>query len=733
MANILDYFESKPNVVGVSTFNKLNENTTESPLIKADDSVISGYQTLIGALGKSADDWQNDYQKGGKGNTTPSLLLHAAEIFWGNVQFKDKAQENLEKIDLLKEGRIRTSRDIIAVLEYLLEHMNDGPVLIPALTLDPNTKISLTDVKLSSPIKGLLNNTNESANGITWTVTTKTKSNCGDFTLSPTTGASVTLTAPVKTGTPNPVTKGTFELGSWSTNTTSGTATISAGNVSGASNGAAKEAKATASITAALSSIGLQASVDAEYIGSIAGDTLGADNWSWALAPGKTTKSGITPNFNGKTLTLTNTSTAAITVEAGTYICTNKNRATSEIGNPVVTVPVASSNAPYITVSPTSISLTATKTSQEFTATAHNDAAVNNVQWTIDDTTNFSISSDSGSKTTVSLKKEPATGTVTMSASGNNTTSVTLTGGFTEGSKLSVTGKKLTATLTGCSPVTATVSCDVAAKSAGTYTWTWTSLPAGLTCNQSSGYKGTSITITNSTYADVSLPANTITVINENGGSTSAKNTALTVKGLTKTITISPNSTQTIANGDTKQFTATTKPDSETVKWTVGDGLTITQDNGKTITIKGTNTTSSNKSTSVKVELTSNSSISASCGVTITGVAKEYYWYVGQDDPSKMTSLSPIRTDNTTPGWMKIGTTLPETLGGAKVKGGVSGKTWYFALPKDGNYSGATTDFSMKDGTIILTGQTVTINGIVYSIFTNDLTTSGFNACFKRF
>ena len=37
----------------------------------------------------------------------------------------------------------------------------------------------------------------------------------------------------------------------------------------------------------------------------------------------------------------------------------------------------------------------------------------------------------------------------------------------------------------------------------------------------------------------------------------------------------------------------------------------------------------------------------------------KYYWYVGQSNPAEMTSISPIVTDNTSPGWRLIGTSIP--------------------------------------------------------------------------
>ena len=38
---------------------------------------------------------------------------------------------------------------------------------------------------------------------------------------------------------------------------------------------------------------------------------------------------------------------------------------------------------------------------------------------------------------------------------------------------------------------------------------------------------------------------------------------------------------------------------------------------------------------------------------------KTYYWYIGQTDPSTMTDISPIVSDNSSPGWREIGTPLP--------------------------------------------------------------------------
>ena len=37
-----------------------------------------------------------------------------------------------------------------------------------------------------------------------------------------------------------------------------------------------------------------------------------------------------------------------------------------------------------------------------------------------------------------------------------------------------------------------------------------------------------------------------------------------------------------------------------------------------------------------------------------------YYWYIGQTDPSTMSTIDPVVTDMSSPGWRLIGTTLPD-------------------------------------------------------------------------
>ena len=37
----------------------------------------------------------------------------------------------------------------------------------------------------------------------------------------------------------------------------------------------------------------------------------------------------------------------------------------------------------------------------------------------------------------------------------------------------------------------------------------------------------------------------------------------------------------------------------------------------------------------------------------------KYYWYVGQTNPATMANISPVVTDNSSPGWRLIGTSVP--------------------------------------------------------------------------
>ncbi len=105
-----------------------------------------------------------------------------------------------------------------------------------------------------------------------------------------------------------------------------------------------------------------------------------------------------------------------------------------------------------------------------------------------------------------------------------------------------------------------------------------------------------------------------------------------------------------------------------------------------------------------------------------TKEATTYYWYVGQTDPSTMTSISPIVTDTSSPGWRLIGTTIGTYTStnplwdGAlnKITVGASKAITYVALPN------ATLKMRDGDGNELdawINKGTKLINGVNYTVY----------------
>lgn len=110
----------------------------------------------------------------------------------------------------------------------------------------------------------------------------------------------------------------------------------------------------------------------------------------------------------------------------------------------------------------------------------------------------------------------------------------------------------------------------------------------------------------------------------------------------------------------------------------------------------------------------------------VLGIVTKYYWYVGQTDPSTMSEISPIVTDNSSSGWREIGTTVPTyTMSSPLWNGAVNeivfddynDVTAYIALPND--------TIKVRDGLgNDVTSQmtkigTKSINGVTYTIYKN--------------
>ena len=107
-------------------------------------------------------------------------------------------------------------------------------------------------------------------------------------------------------------------------------------------------------------------------------------------------------------------------------------------------------------------------------------------------------------------------------------------------------------------------------------------------------------------------------------------------------------------------------------------------------------------------------------------IEKKYYWYAGQENPANMTSISPIVTDNTSPGWRLIGTTIPSYSASNMLwnenKGiivtGESLAKQYVAIPAKSSAcprDGGGNDASTVD--IYTKLNNVTISGVEYKVY----------------
>ena len=117
-------------------------------------------------------------------------------------------------------------------------------------------------------------------------------------------------------------------------------------------------------------------------------------------------------------------------------------------------------------------------------------------------------------------------------------------------------------------------------------------------------------------------------------------------------------------------------------------------------------------------------------------IKKKYYWYVGQENPAKMTSISPIVDDNTSPGWRLIGTSKPTSSTFTSTNmlwNGVENEILfssrdisYIAIPYKPLQMW---DVTTNDGmfyTIQNNGNTININGVDYYVYISDYKTRSF-------
>ena len=103
-------------------------------------------------------------------------------------------------------------------------------------------------------------------------------------------------------------------------------------------------------------------------------------------------------------------------------------------------------------------------------------------------------------------------------------------------------------------------------------------------------------------------------------------------------------------------------------------------------------------------------------------VETTYYWYVGQTDPSTMSSIEPIVTDTTSPGWRKIGTSLPTYSSSRMLWNGAENNIsfgnrdyYYLALPASSLKLYNSGGDNEMDGCTDL--GTIVINNVTYYIY----------------
>ena len=100
-----------------------------------------------------------------------------------------------------------------------------------------------------------------------------------------------------------------------------------------------------------------------------------------------------------------------------------------------------------------------------------------------------------------------------------------------------------------------------------------------------------------------------------------------------------------------------------------------------------------------------------------------YYWYVGQTNPSTMSSIDPVVNDNSSSGWREIGTTLPnysssnKLWDGSRIETGDSKTTNYVALPNSTLFMyDAAGNISSAAWTAVGTKE---IEGVTYYIYSS--------------
>lgn len=193
-----------------------------------------------------------------------------------------------------------------------------------------------------------------------------------------------------------------------------------------------------------------------------------------------------------------------------------------------------------------------------------------------------------------------------------------------------------------------------------------------------------SITVKNGeTLIDTDTVLNTDTVLTISGVSQEAANLVVTataddslidslsvniVDGSTTAVSVKNSSNGTSssleASGGEVRLTATvesTKFDTGEITWTrTGGSFKNNETTGDSVTFIAPANDSETDDATYTITATCDGQY-ANYIVTVAHktASINYYWYVGQTNPTSMTSIDPIVKDNTSPGWRLIGTSIP--------------------------------------------------------------------------
>lgn len=308
MASIIDYFNSLPTSVGSSTFQL--DNLMSNKLL---DPTMSSYQTLIGSVDEN---FKNAFETG-TNNKFPALLMHAADIFWGDATLTNsRALEKLSEINLYKANRIRTTRDIIAILEYLLAHV--GTVTEYADLIVNPTSLELSESKTSGTFTASLSRGTIEGTKVNWTLVKK--SGADNIQINGNTGSTVVISRKNAPITPA-ANKGTTTLGNWQTNDELGTATLTATFKPG--NDAVNDLSCVYDIVTSYPETTSDITSTITYTGLVKTPGLPEGSWYWVPDGDDSFPAGIqVSGQNTKTITLTNTTNNPIYVALS---CKNDN------------------------------------------------------------------------------------------------------------------------------------------------------------------------------------------------------------------------------------------------------------------------------------------------------------------------------------------------------------------------------------------------------------------------